>query len=135
VDLANRERNGDSPLPRWSLNRLRDSAATEIRRQFGLEGLMTMLLERARRRELPEVALQYHAPETRELIALCRELQQEVGDEPFFLATTTIEKLFDLNRMRAWRWLQGLARDGVLECVDRGSSEERRPGRFRYLGD
>jgi hypothetical protein len=101
----------------------------------GEEGLMTMLLERARQRELPEVALQYHAPETRELIALCRELQQEVGDEPFFLATTTIEKLFGLNRMRAWRWLQGLVRDGVLECVDRGNSEERRPGRFRYLGD
>jgi hypothetical protein len=101
----------------------------------GEDGLMTMLLERARQRELPEVALQYRSPETRLLIALCRELQQEVGDEPFFLATTTIEKLFGLNRMRAWRWLQGLVRDGVLECVDHGSSEERRPGRFRYLGD
>jgi hypothetical protein len=101
----------------------------------GEEGLMTMLLERAKQAEPPAVALQYRSPETRLLIALCRELQQEVGDEPFFLATTTIEKLLGLNRMRAWRWVQGLARDGVLECVDRGSPEKRRPGRFRYLGD
>jgi len=101
----------------------------------GEDGLMTMLLERAKQAEPPAMALQYRSPETRLLIALCRELQQELGDEPFFLATTTIEKLFDLNRMRAWRWLQGLVRGGVLECVDRGSSEERRPGRFRYLGD
>ena len=34
---GNRGRNGDDPLPKWSPNQLRHSAATEIRRQFGLE--------------------------------------------------------------------------------------------------
>ena len=43
VDLANRNRNGDGPLPRWSPNRLRHSAATEIRRQFGLEAAQVTL--------------------------------------------------------------------------------------------
>jgi hypothetical protein len=99
----------------------------------GEDGLMTMLLERARQAEPPAVALQYRSPETRLLIALCRELQREVGDQPFFLATTTVEKLFGLNRMRAWRWLQGLVRDGVLEAVDPGDSAKRVPARFRYL--
>ena len=43
VDLANRERNGNDPLPRWSPNRLRHSAATEIRKQFGLEAAQVTL--------------------------------------------------------------------------------------------
>lgn len=101
----------------------------------GEEGLMTILLERAKQAEPPAVAREYQSPETRLLIALCRELQREAGDQPFFLATTTIEKHLGLDRMRAWRWLQGLVRDGVLECVDPGSSKQRRPGQFRYLGD
>jgi integrase len=43
VDMANRQRNGDDPLPRWSPNQLRHSAATEIRRQFGLEAAQVAL--------------------------------------------------------------------------------------------
>jgi integrase len=43
VDLANRERSGDGLLPKWSPNRLRHSAATEIRRQFGLEAAQVAL--------------------------------------------------------------------------------------------
>ncbi len=33
-----REQEGLDPLPHWSTNRLRHAAATDIRRQFGLEG-------------------------------------------------------------------------------------------------
>jgi integrase len=43
VDLANRARNGDGLLPKWSPNRLRHSAATEIRPQFGLEAAQVTL--------------------------------------------------------------------------------------------
>ena len=43
VDLANRERDEDGQLPRWSPNRLRHSAATEIRRRFGLEAAQVAL--------------------------------------------------------------------------------------------
>ena len=35
--------------------------------------------------------------------------------------------------MRAWRWLQGLVRDGVLELIDRGDPKKRIPATFRYL--
>ena len=103
----------------------------------GEEGLMTMLLERAKKTELPAVATDYQSPEIRLLIALCRELQRESGDEPFYLSTATVDRLFGLNgnRMRAWRWLQGLVRDGVLAEVEKGDPVSRRASRFRYLGD
>ena len=46
MELANRERKADGdqdPLPKWSPNRLRHSAATEIRKQFGLEAAQVTL--------------------------------------------------------------------------------------------
>ncbi len=45
VDRANkdREKQGQEKLPYWSPNQLRHSAATEIRRQFGLEAAQTVL--------------------------------------------------------------------------------------------
>jgi hypothetical protein len=81
-----------------------------------------MLLERARQAEPPAAASQYRSPKTRLLIALCRQLQQEAGDGPFFLSTTTVEKLLGPNRMRAWRWLQGLVRDraGMTSAISGG---------------
>jgi len=45
VDRANeeREKEGQEKLPYWSPNQLRHSAATEIRRQSGLEAAQTVL--------------------------------------------------------------------------------------------
>ncbi len=43
LELANRERSKADQLPKWSPNRLRHSAATEIRRQFGLEAAQVTL--------------------------------------------------------------------------------------------
>ena len=45
VDLANRKRRaeGNELLPKWSPNRLRHSAATEIRKRFGLEAAQVTL--------------------------------------------------------------------------------------------
>lgn len=102
----------------------------------GEGGLMTMVLERVRRNDLPAVAMEYHSPEVRFLIAVCRELQKEAGEAPFYLATSTVAKLLSLeHRMQAHRWLDGLVRDGVLELVERGDPKKRIASRFRYLGD
>ncbi len=43
VDTANRKREKDDQLPKWSPNRLRHTAATEIRRTFGLEAAQVAL--------------------------------------------------------------------------------------------
>jgi integrase len=43
VKLANRERAEDDQLPQWSPNKLRHSAATEIRKRFGLEAAQVTL--------------------------------------------------------------------------------------------
>ena len=43
VDIANRERKAKDKLPRWAPNRLRHTAATEIRHTFGLEAAQVAL--------------------------------------------------------------------------------------------
>ena len=43
VDRANRLSDDNERIPYWSPNQLRHSAATEIRRQFGLEAAQTVL--------------------------------------------------------------------------------------------
>jgi hypothetical protein len=105
----------------------------------GEEGLMVMLLERAKR-SLPKVAGEYRSPEVQLLVGLCRELQREAGDGPFFLATSTAARVLGLtdrngkpDRKRAWRWLQGLVRDGVLQLVDRGDPDKRIAASYRYV--
>ncbi|MCX7424739.1 MAG: tyrosine-type recombinase/integrase [Planctomycetia bacterium] len=41
--MVNRDRRPDDQLPRWSPNRLRHTAATEIRQRFGLEAAQVTL--------------------------------------------------------------------------------------------
>lgn len=43
VELANRDRDAHDQLPKWAPNRLRHTAATEIRQRFGLEAAQVTL--------------------------------------------------------------------------------------------
>ncbi len=97
---------------------------------------MAALMERAAESKLPAVANQYQTKELRLLIALCRVMQQHVGDAPFYLASTSVDRLLGLqgDRMRAWRWLKGLVRDGVLAEVDKGDPKKRQAASYRYIG-
>ena len=99
----------------------------------GSEGLMTEMLERAKTMQLPAVATLYESEEVRLLVALCRELQREAGDQPFYLSSGKVDELFNLNgdRMRAHRWLKGLCLDGVLELVQKGNQVK--ANRYRYV--
>jgi len=102
----------------------------------GETGIMTAILERAKAADLPKVALDYQTDRTRLLIKVCRELQREVGDKPFFLATSTVQSLLGFeDRMAASRMLRGLCVDGVLRLVERGGPKGRQASSFRYLGD
>ncbi len=91
-----------------------------------LEDAMT----RARENPIPD--LQYEQEEVRDLVALCRELQAMMGDQPFFLSCRTAGRLFDVDPKIAWRWLFGLEQDGWIETVARG--DRHRATRFRYTG-
>jgi hypothetical protein len=95
---------------------------------------MALIVERASREPLPQVAQRYDAPETRRLVGICRELQRACGDGAFFLACRSAAALSGLeDHVSAWRRLRMLEADGVLRAVQRG--DKRRATRYRYVAD
>ena len=95
---------------------------------------MAAILETVKQKALPAAAAQYETPEVQLLVGLCKQLQAQAGDKPFFLAAGTINELFGLegDRMRAWRWLRLLVLDEVLVEVQKG--DRRHASSFRYVG-
>ena len=85
-------------------------------------------------KEPPAVALQFESREVRLLVSLCRELQVICGDKPFFLASRTVQRLFEQeSHATAARWLRGLCRTGILKVVAQGGPDTNKATRFRYL--
>jgi hypothetical protein len=60
------------------------------------------------------------------LAAMCRNLSPAAGGRPFYLACRTVQELFGVSRMTAWRWLQALQFYGVIEEVKKGTLNPRR---------
>jgi putative DNA primase/helicase len=103
---------------------------------------LQQVLDQARQEDPPKAASFYKSEEVRLVISLCRQLQRKVGDHPFFLSTSNLACLFNWiiqdrepDCKKAWRIMDGLARDGVLEITERGDAKRRRAHRYRYLGD
>ena len=94
---------------------------------------MTAIFQRATEAPLPEIAKKYDIQGLRLLVALCRELQQAAGQDPFFLACRTAGKLLGVSHIQANRWLFLLAYDGIIELVERGEQSKRRASRYRYV--
>lgn len=94
---------------------------------------MALIVQRADSLPQPNVAERYDAPETRRLIAICRELQCTSGDGPFFMSCRVAAGLLGLDQATAWRRLGMLVVDGVLVVVQKGKPG--RATRFRYVGD
>jgi hypothetical protein len=67
------------------------------------------------------------------LAALCRNLA--AGDGRFFLSCRTVESLFGVSRMTAWRWLRALQFYRVIEVVPgkKGTLKGRRATEWRYV--
>jgi len=93
---------------------------------------MTLIVQRADASPPPAVAERYDAPETRRLVAICRELQRASGDDPFFLSCRTAAELLGMDHATAWRRLEMLVADGVLLVVQVGTKH--RATRYRYVG-
>jgi hypothetical protein len=110
-------------------------AWSKIRHKIGDQPIQ-QAFRRAVESDLPLVALQQYPDNQRIqfLVALCRELQEDAGDQPFFLACRTVASLFDVAPMTASRWLFLLESDEIIETVIKGTfAANRRATRFRYV--
>ena len=95
-------------------------------------GPMERVKERIKTADLPAIAMQYEAPETRELICLCRELQHEQRDQPFYLACRKAGEVIGTDHVKASRLLEMLVVDGVLVVEKKGTKTK--ATRYRYIG-
>jgi hypothetical protein len=96
------------------------------------------IVQRAKDSPPPAVAQNYEGDRLRLLVAICREFQRESGSSPFFLSCRMAAALLGLGEnghVSAWRWLELLVHDKVLENVERGERGKRRATRYRYIGD
>jgi hypothetical protein len=82
---------------------------------------MSLIVQRTDASPPPSVAERYDAPETRRLVALCRELQRASGENPFFPSCRTAAGLVALEQATAWRRLGTLVADRVLIVVQVGT--------------
>jgi hypothetical protein len=85
----------------------------------------------------PPEADQFKSPQIRMLISLCRELQRERGDTPFYLSCRDAAAALGLHGNRphvaAWRWLRMLCHVGVLRRGAIGSMKDRKANEYRYI--
>jgi hypothetical protein len=108
-------------------------AYENVRYTFG-DDLLCRAWERAQSVATPPEALQFESKELRLLVSLCRELQLANAEEPFFLATRTVQRLFNHDsHTTAALWLKGLCRTGILAVVEKGGPDTNRATRYRYV--
>jgi hypothetical protein len=67
------------------------------------------------------------------LAAFCRNLSEAAGGRPFFLSCRKVERLFDVSRQTAWRWLQTLQFYGVIELVRKGTKASQKASEWRFI--
>ena len=82
---------------------------------------------------MPAIAQRYQVRGVRNLVALCRELQQRAGDNPFWLACRPAAAVLKTSPTSANRWLWKLIHDHVIELITQGTRG--RAAEYRYRGD
>jgi hypothetical protein len=100
-------------------------------------GPMDVIFERSRASSPPAVAMRFEQQGVRQLVSLCRELQRQTGDRPFFLGCRTAGRLLDVAHTTAYRWLFLLKSERVLQEVEKGkqAGNKFRASRYRYVAD
>ena len=96
------------------------------------ESPMDTIMETLKGRQPPREAGDYETPQIKLLVALCAELQRQAGSEPFYLDSRTAGRTIGAEAVTAWRWMNMLEADDLLEEVETG-----RPGRatrWRWKG-
>lgn len=80
---------------------------------------------------LPTAAELYETAECRALVALCRQLQREAGDQPFYLAGRKAAELVGAPHRQVARWLKMFVVDKVLALETAG--KRHRASEYRYV--
>ncbi len=97
---------------------------------IGLEAI----LDEIKDAPLPDAALRYDTPPMKTLTALCAALQRAWGDQPFFLSARAVADAVGVPRMKAWRMLETLLFDSVIERVTKGNYRDRMATQYRFKG-
>lgn len=101
------------------------------RAKFPVNGdYMNTILERAKARPVKRIEDERLAV----LAAMCRELQADAGETPFFLSVRDAARPFDVSPRTGAAWLWALVGDGYLVEVKKGGTAEgpRKATRWRY---
>lgn len=104
----------------------------KVRFAWGSDTL-TECFQRALENDLPPSAELFDKPAYKLLVALCRELQREAGDNDIFLAVRRAGELLETDHVDAWRGLKLLKRRGILKETSQGSMKDKKASRFRYV--
>jgi hypothetical protein len=101
-------------------------------------------MAQVQREPLPPAAMAYCRQEVRLLVALCRKLQELVGDKSFYLSCRDAARLCcpggDVERegKTIWRWMDHLASESgrVLQRVSKGVASPKSgiASEWRYIG-
>jgi hypothetical protein len=92
-------------------------------------GPMAELMKKADAADPPECPTDYGTT-ARKLVSLCRELQHNASDKPFFIAYRTVAELLGVDRNKAGRLLNMLCVDGLIERVSKGRTGQASEYRF-----
>jgi hypothetical protein len=94
---------------------------------------LTAALESARSQPLPPEAARYYLPALRLLVTLCRELQRQAGDRPFYLGCRDAGRLLGVPFQQAAKWLRRLTCDAILTRVSTGTKASGLASQYHYL--
>ncbi len=78
-------------------------------------------------------AEEYDTEEANLLVRICHELQQIMGDKPFFLASRTAGGILGVSHRTAYKLLEMLVADEILRLVEKHTPN--RAPRYRYIGN
>ncbi len=84
---------------------------------------------------LPAICDKYKSRQKRQLLAVCRDLELHKKHDAWFISCDKASRIMGIAPMNVWRWLRHFELEGLLEVVERGSTETRRATRYRYIGD
>jgi len=90
----------------------------------------------AAKQEQPHpAALRYEKSELRQLVTLCACLQQQWGDDYFFLGAREAANWLGVSAMAAHRMFKTLMLDGLLKQGKKGSKQTKKATEWRFVGD